>query len=87
MDALPRYDRDSSIAAYLSSIDDAVATARDREPVRRELYEYVVAQPGAVSREQAADGLDVLVRQLDAGEMAEQDAMGVQRALRIAGGP
>lgn len=29
------------------------------EPVRRELYEYVVAQPDAVSREQAADGVDV----------------------------
>ncbi len=29
------------------------------EPVRRELYEYVVAQPEAVSREQAADGVDV----------------------------
>ena len=29
------------------------------EPVRRELYEYVVAQREAVSREQAADGVAV----------------------------
>jgi predicted ArsR family transcriptional regulator len=29
------------------------------EPVRRELYTYVVAQPDAVSRERAADGVDV----------------------------
>ena len=29
------------------------------EPVRRELYRYVVAQPGAVSREQAATGVGV----------------------------
>jgi predicted ArsR family transcriptional regulator len=29
------------------------------EPVRGQLYEYVVAQPGAVSRERAADGVDV----------------------------
>ena len=29
------------------------------EPVRRRLYEYVAAQPDAVSREQAADGVDV----------------------------
>ncbi|MGH3445128.1 MAG: helix-turn-helix domain-containing protein, partial [Nocardioidaceae bacterium] len=31
------------------------------EPVRRRLYEYVVAQPGAVGREQAARGVDVPV--------------------------
>jgi predicted ArsR family transcriptional regulator len=29
------------------------------EPLRRALYEYVAAQPGSVSREQAADAVDV----------------------------
>lgn len=31
------------------------------DPVRRALYRFVVAQPGAVSRDQAADGVDVPV--------------------------
>jgi phosphoribosylaminoimidazolecarboxamide formyltransferase/IMP cyclohydrolase len=35
---------DAAIAAYLSSIDDSVATARDREPARRELPDTLTVQ-------------------------------------------
>src|SRR5690349_19868408 len=38
---------------------DAASIGTLAEPVRRRLYEYVVAQPDAVSREQAAEGIDV----------------------------
>jgi predicted ArsR family transcriptional regulator len=46
--------------------DDAFARRVTRlgslaDPVRRALYRFVVTQPGAVSRDQAADGVDVPV--------------------------
>lgn len=46
MDGQPFADRVRSVAALA-------------DPVRRALYEYVVAQPGPVSREQAATGIGV----------------------------
>src|SRR3954451_10045107 len=43
-----------------SDFDAQVASvAALGEPVRRELYRYVVAQPAAISREQAATGVGV----------------------------
>jgi predicted ArsR family transcriptional regulator len=41
--------------------DQATGIAALAEPVRRELYEYVVAQQDAVGREQAASGVGVAV--------------------------
>lgn len=40
-------------------MDDYAAVAALADPVRRRLYRYVVAQPGAVGREQAAEGAEV----------------------------
>lgn len=42
---------------------DAAGIATLADPVRRRLYEYVCAQPGPISREQAADAVDIPVHQ------------------------
>ncbi len=39
--------------------DDLAAIGSLREPVRRSLYQYVAAQPGDVSRDQAAEGVGI----------------------------
>jgi predicted ArsR family transcriptional regulator len=46
---------------FMDLADQATGIAALAEPVRRELYEYVVAQQDAVGREQAAAGVGVAV--------------------------